>query len=903
MVNSNKSNQPQWPGWILKRLCNPHYLEEIQGDLYEAYEDRLKVHKPQVARWLYFLDVLGFLRYSLIKSFTSPYNFIRIHMLYNHLKIALRIFSKNKLFSLINVVGLTIGITAYVLITQYVKFESGYDKYHPGIDDLYRVTLTWNFGSKGFHTDATNHPAVASSMKADFPEVENYARVVDKTVMWGTFVLSYTNENGIVVKSNANDNKMFIAEGSIFELFDIPLVHGNPATALKEPLSVVMSESLARQFFGEEDPLGKTLMVNNEQPVKVTGVFKDLPQNTHLNFDILASFSTLGDWTDNTWIWPEFYNYVRLRPGTDPAEVEAKFPAFVKKYLGDVMKEHGFEASFGLQPVKDIHLKSQLNNEISANSSDQTLRFLMIIAGFVIVIALINFINLSTAKSVERAKEVGLRKVVGGRRGALIGQFLMESLLINLISVVLAVGLISLLMKPFNELVGLDVLSLSLWLDPNIWLTLLLVFLAGGLLAGIYPALVLSGFKPVYVLKGKFHKTGSGALLRRILVITQFIVSIGLIAGTFILYKQFTFMQSQELGYDVEHSMVVNAPIVTDSTITSKIEVFKNELLRNPNINAVAASSAIPGKRIIWTNGTRKLHDEKEMSVSCYQLTIDHDFLPTYKIALLAGRNFTKADRSPYFNPQVDSRQSHKVLVNRAAVKKLGYTGIEEVLNEKIIFKLGPKDRTGEVIGVVDDYHQQSLQHNIDPIIFIYPDNYFAMYLTFNVNTTNLKETIEAVEAQFNDFFPHDPYKYFFLDEYFNRQYQADNQFAKICFWFSGLAIFIAVLGLFGLGSYMALQRTKEISVRKVLGANTMQMLILIPKDLLKLILIASVIALPAAYLVTQEWLSGYAFQVDLSLWMFILPLGMVILVAFVSVLFQSLKAAMVNPADSLRNE
>lgn len=902
MVNSTQSNQPRWPGRILKWLCRPHYLEEIEGDLQEAYADRLKKHRPFIAKFLFVKDVVGFLRPTLIrKPFTSSHiNYTDLFL--NHFKISLRVFSKNKLFSLINIAGLTIGISAYLLIIQYVRFEFSYDKHHPRINDLYRVIMIWDIGSDKFDAAATNYPAVALTMKSDFPEVENFTRVVDKTVIWGEkFVLSYTKKSGVVVKSNIHDDKMFVVDSSIFDLFHIPLIRGNPKTALRDPMSIVLSASMAHRFFGNVDPLGKTLMVNNDQPLKVTGVFYDLPQNTHLHFDMLVSFSTMGNWLDNTWAWPDFYNYVKLRPGTDPKELEAKFPAFTKKYLTEMMDEYGFEAKFGLQPVKDIHLKSHFHREVSVNNSDQTLYFLIIIAIFIIIIALVNFINLSTAKSTERAREVGLRKIAGSSKGALIWQFLMESLMINFVSVAMAIVLVSVLMDYFNDLVGLNILSLTLWTKPDTWSTLLVIFLSGGLLAGIYPALILASFKPIYLSKGKFLQTGRGAVLREILVVTQFAVSIGLIAGTFVLYNQFSFMQNKELGYNAKHSLIVNAPQVVDSDITSKIEVFRNELLQISGVNAVTVSNAIPGKRIVWSNASRKLNEENEQSVECHQITVDHDFLNTYGIKLLAGRNFTPEDRTSYFKKE--NGKAHRILLNEAAAKRLGYLQVEKVINEKIIFSLFTKDRVATVIGVVDNYHQQSLQNNLDPIMFIYPDAYLGTYLTLNINTANTKEIIEAVEKKYDNFFPHDPYNYFFLDEYFDRQYQADLQFGQICLWFSGLAIFIAVLGLFGLGSYMALQKTKEISIRKVLGATITQVLILIPVNLMKLILISGLIALPITYFVTGKWLEGYAYKVEVNVWMFLLPLFMVTLVAFISVFFQSLRAASVNPADSLRSE
>ncbi|MEQ6122108.1 ABC transporter permease [Reichenbachiella sp. MALMAid0571] len=827
-------------------------------------------------------------------------------MLKEHLKITIRVFLKNKLFTAINISGLAIGITAYLLITQYVNFESGYDQYHPRIDDLYRVTLSSNLGEKGFVTSATNHPAVAYAMKQDMPEVESYARVVEKTVMWGTFVLSHTNERGDIVKSNANDDRMYIADSSILSLFKIDLIRGNPKTALSDPKTIILSEKVAKRFFGDQDPLDKTLMVNNQLPVKVTGVFKEVPENTHLQFDMLVSFSTLGNWTDNTWIWPEFYNYVRLKPGTDPAIVEAKFPEFVEKYLSDIMQEHGFEARFGLQPVKDIHLTSHHSREVSVNASEQTLNFLMVIAAFVILIALMNFINLSTAKSIERAKEVGIKKVVGIRKWDLISQFLFESMMINLIGMIIAVAMVSVLINPFNELVGMNVLSMNIWIDPGTWLVLFIIFLIGGLLAGVYPAFVLSSFEPIQVLKGKFSQSGSGAMMRKVLVMAQFAISMALIAGTFIVYSQFSYMQNQELGYDVEHNLVVNAPMVVDSTINNTMKVFKDKLMNNPKVNSVTLTNEVPGKQMVQRNLTRKQHERKEEGVVSNIITVDHDFLKTYNIGLLSGRGFTWEDRSSYgMNGRRDESQErpYRVMINETGVRSLGFLTPEEAVNQKIIFKYGPVDRTAEVIGVVEDYHQQSLQKDFEPIIFLNPDFYSAIYMTINMNTSNVKETVAAIGDEFERFFPKDPYKYFFLDDYFNRQYEAEQKFSRICLVFAGLAIFIAGLGLFGLGSYMALQKTKEVSVRKVLGASMWNVMLIMPRNLLGLVLMSGLLALPVTYFMAKEWLLEYAFRIDISIWMFVIPLFAVLLVAALSVLPQSIRVGLVNPIESLRDE
>lgn len=827
-------------------------------------------------------------------------------MIRNYFKLAWRNLIKNKGYSLINIGGLAIGITAYLLIIQYVNFESSYDQHQPHIDDLYRVTLSTNLGSKGFVDAAATHPAVGSAMKRDFPEVDNYARLVNKEIMMGSFVLSYTNEQGDLVKSNVSNDMIYIADSTALDLFKINLVKGNPKTALKEQRSMILSTKVAERFFGDQDPINKTLVANGNIQVKVTGVFEELPENTHLKFNMLISFSTLGPWTETTWNWPEFYNYVRLKPGADPATVEAKFPSFIDKYLSESMQEHSFEAKMGLQPVKDIHLKSHLSNEISVNSNEKTLNFLWLIAVFVILIALMNFINLSTAKSTERAMEVGLKKVVGIKRSALIAQFLFESVIINLIAAIIAIIIISLLITPFNEFVGLHILSTDMWLKPQIWIHIIVLIFLGGLLAGIYPAFVLSGFKPIQVLKGKFHQSTKGTLIRKTLVVAQFTISITLIAGTFIMYSQFSYMQNQDLGFDSKHNLIINAPMVVDSTVNDKMEVFKAELLRNPNVNVVAATADVPGKKNPWYNTTRRVHDQREANVICNQFSIDQDFMDAYKIKLLAGRNFRLEDHSYYGfrNPNPPSaNKPYRVMLNRAAVKLLGFLSVEDAVNKNIIFQLGPQDRTAEVIGVMENYHQQSLQNDYDPTLFLYPTYYNASYLTVNINTSNIESTVKHIGEKYEAFFPMDPYEYFFLDEHFNRQYKADRKFGQLFFLFAGLAIFIAALGLFGLGSYMAMRRTKELCVRKVLGANILHVLLLIPKSLVVLVFVSGVIALPITYFMASEWLSNYAFRVDINPWMFIVPLIVVVIVAALSVLPESIKVALVKPANYLRNE
>lgn len=822
-------------------------------------------------------------------------------MIQNHIKIALRFFAKNKLFTMINISGLTIGVTAFLLLTQYVGFEKNYDK---GLENVYRVTLTSNLSSDHFNTSAANHPAVGSAMKAEFPEVQKFARMVNTKIMNSRGVISYKNGQGDAIRSNINDYNIYFADGSILGMFHIPLLQGDINTALDDPGVMIISSGLAQRFFGNENPVGKDMTINSDGRIKITGVFQDLPQNTHLKFDMLVSLSSLDFPMETIWVWPEFYNYVGLKPGIEPKTIEAKFPGFVHSHLDDIMNEYGFEASMGLQPVKDIHLKSHLSKEMFPNSSEATLYFLMIVALFVIGIAMINFINLSTSKSLERAKEVGMKKVVGAQRSTLIYQFLCESLIINFIAMSLALILVAILMEPFNVLVGVEVLSVATWTKPSVWVIIVSAFFAGGLFAGLYPAFVLSSFKPITVLKGKFHRSTQGAVLRKGLVVAQFTISIALISGTFIVYQQFNFMQDQSLGFESDQNLVITAPIDVDSTIIQKIEVFKNEITRNPNITSATMSTEIPGMPMTSVDAIRNLGEEKSNSVPLKFMAVDHDFLDTYKIRLLAGRGFTKEDKSAFYPIGENGDENlHRVVINKATARSLGYGNPEDAINKKIVFKYGPAERTAEVIGVMDNYHHQSLQMGYDNILFMYSESYLANYLTVNISGNRAHQTVEDIEAQYNRLFPRDPFTYFFLDDFFNQQYAADLKFGLICLLFSGLAIFIAALGLFGIGSHMALEKVKEISVRKVMGASTLQALLLIPKKLLGLVLISGTIAIPIVYFITKSWLEGYAFKTDVNPWMFVIPLFLVMFVALLSILTQSLKSAFINPAVSLKNE
>lgn len=813
------------------------------------------------------------------------------------LKIAFRNFVKNKSFSLINISGLAVGVSVFLMIMLYVRFEKSYDKYHHNIDGLYRVVMSSNLGAANFASSATNHPAVGPAMKADFPEVKAYARLVDESIFINSAAVSYAAENGS--KVTFNEENMYIADGAIFKMFDIPILAGDRENPLREPRSMAISESVAFKYFGEEDPIGKFLTVNSNTRMKVAAVFEDLPTNTHLKFELLLSFQLFEGNLDNTWIWPEFYNYIQLEDGTDPKAVEAKFPQMVVKYLSQIMEEYNFETRFKLQPVADIHLTSNLAKELKPNSSHQTINFLVILAFFIILIALVNYINLSTAKSVERAREVGLRKVIGTHRVNLIAQFLLESILINFFALLVAMVLVVMLFPYFNGLVGLDIISIDFWKDVWVWQMMAMLLLTGGIMAGIYPAFVLSSFRPAEVLKGKFHHSGSGNAVKKGLIVFQLSVSIALILGTVVVYSQLTFMRAKDPGYDTSQSLVLRAPAESDSTYASRIRTFNHELRNHSSIENVSISSDVPGKPLLNLNTIRndgQLNNESEVA---HYLTIDEEFIGLYDMEMKAGENFSRGDEFRYDA----ENERNAVLVNETALKILGIANAEEAVGAKVHFKLGPIYRPARIKGVVGDFHQQSLQKKIEPILFIYNEGGYGRFITLKTSAGNLNAAMSHLQEVYPDFFPNDALEYFFLDEYFDRQYTLDQRLVKIFMSFSVLAIFIASLGLFGLASYVALHKAKEMGIRKILGASVQGIILLMSMEFVKLVLLAAVVSIPLAYFGIKEWLDNYAFQLDLEVWMFLVPVAMVLVITLFTIGIESLKTALMNPVNTLRNE
>jgi putative ABC transport system permease protein len=649
--------------------------------------------------------------------------------------------------------------------------------------------------------------------------------------------------------------------------------------------------------------LEKHSSINKQQPLKVTGVFKDVPENSHIKFDMLISFKTLGEnFGDDNWTWPEYYNYVLLAPGTDPKKVEAKFPAFINKYLGPVMKQLNFGCQFHLQKVTDIHLSTAYLKEPEANGSKKDIYFLSIIGVLILIVAWINYINLSTAKSMERAKEVGLRKVAGASKPQLLTQFIAESFVINLLAILIAALIVLCCFPFFSGFVGKNIsqefLSSGLLNQFKFWLAVIALFITGAFLVGAYPAFVLAHYRPALVLKGKFSQSAKGIFLRKSLVSLQFVLSILLIGGTIMIYRQLAYMRNKPLGYNKDEIVVIKAPAYIDSTSGSKIVAFKNELLKNPSVRGITGSSDIPGKLIIGKNTVRKASDDKTHNFITYIMQADENFLTIFQMQAAAGRNFSETDSA-----DIQHVPYPAIMVNEEVVKALGYKNNEAAIHQPVIFGFGPGEIRAEIIGVVKDYHQRSLREVYDPILYVYPSGNYWSYLSIHVNTANLERSLASIGSSYKAIFSGNPFDYFFLNEYFNNQYQADQRFGKVFSLFTVLAIFVACLGLLGLSSFLSRLRTKEIGIRKVLGANIYSILILFSKEFVKLVFISSVIAIPIFYFAANMWLRNYAFHIQVSILMLVMPPLVLLCIALLTISIQSIKAALANPVISIRSE
>ncbi len=906
MKDNTKNKPPKLADDLLCWFCAPELLEEIQGDLHEAFHKRCQQNGPRYAAFLFVVDTLRSIspRTTRIPSNSNQNS---TAMFRNYFVIGFRNVLRSKIFSMINIFGLAIGMAACFLILQYVFFEWSYDKFHKEGNNIYRLTIERDYPTSKTLVSA-NHPGAGPALKADLPGVEEYARLLHQSIFLGDVATwSHLDKQGN--KKVLNEGRVYAADSSFLTMFSFPFVCGNAGQALSNPDGVAISESVSQKFFGTENSLGQTLTLNGRRNFIVTGVFKDIPENSHIKFDVLISdfFSkrqfNLSE--ETTWKWAEFYTYIKLSPQTDPRDLESKFDKLITHYMGDYMKRMNFVEHFHLQPLWDIHLRSpQMTKEREVHGSERTVYFLLIIAVLIIVIAWINFINLSTSKSTERAKEVGIRKVAGASKGQLIFQFLFESMVINALAIGLAGILVVVALPYFNQLAGRNMgtsfLELPLLDMPFFWVAFAGAFVLGSLLAGLYPAFILSSFRAAAVLKGKFLRSRSGVNLRRVLVGSQFVISVVLIAGTIAVFRQVSYMRNADPGYSMDQLLVVKSPPVTDSITFVRMRTFPVEMTGKPGVNNITVSSEIPGRQISHSHFTRNQHEGREEQFLYYQFFVDRNFLTTYGLEIKAGRNFREGEHIPGWGEEI---RTVPVIVNEKTIQLLKFKKAEDAVGKMIYYGLGARDWPAEIIGVVENHHQRSLKDDYDPIIYLPGADFFGQYFTLNVDMKDLPGTISRVQGKYEESFPGNQFEYFFLDDHFNRQYAAEQRFGKVFGLFSALALIVAGLGLFGLSTFMTLQRTKEIAVRRVLGATITSMLTLFSRDFMRLIFIANLVALPLVYFLVEKWLEGFAFRVAIVWTMFVIPALLLLIISLLMVSVQTIKTGLVNPVESLRSE
>ncbi len=792
-------------------------------------------------------------------------------MIKNYFRVALRTLWRQKGFSLLNIIGLTVGMTAFFLIFLYVCFELSYDSMHSKAGRIYRVVSDVRTPTETLHYPTPPVPAPVH-MAVEFPEVQSAVRIS-------------LGDNWMVIRGDQvfEQDDVATADSSFFGLFDFPLLKGNPQTALKEPFSVVLTETTARKFFGSADPMGQSLTLTRDKfHGTVTGVMKDLPENSHMKISMMISTTTmsmnLDTAMDRRWDNYGWSAYLLLKPGADAARLESKFPAFLEKLDGPDMRRRQMVATLHLEPLRDIYLRSTRDGSGTGNIAE--VYIFSIIGAFILVIACINFINLATARSAERAKEVGIRKVVGAGKAMLAAQFIGESVILCLVAYALALLCTTLVLPAFNHIAG-KTISAGIFSPPDYVLVLLAVSVLIGIGAGVYPALVLASFKPVLVLKGRFVTGARGTILRKALVIGQFTIATGLIIATLVIYNQLGYMRSQDLGFSKSQEIILDV-----RGDTARL-AFKNEVSALPGVLSTAMSSTVPGMGTFSDNCQVENPQGDMQTANINVYVVDFDYLRQFQIRLVAGRGFSREFRT-------DSTQA--MILNETAVRQLGYSTAGQAIGKR--FKQFGK--TGKIVGVVKDFHFRSLQEVIKPLsIRLTPLQ--CDLLCVHADGHQLPALLAAIERKWKRMLPHKPFSYFFLDEYFDKQYRSEYRFGKLFLYFAGLAIFISCLGLTGLASYSTLQRTKEIGIRKVVGASAGGITLLLSRDFLKLVGWAFLVAAPLSWFFINSWLQGFAYRIPVYWWIFALAGLTAFLVALLTVSFHAIRAAMANPVKSLR--
>jgi putative ABC transport system permease protein len=884
----HEATLPRWAVWLLHRLVPWRNRDVVLGDFAEVYRYIAGTEGRGVARRWYWGQVLRSLPSFLFNGFYFGGAMVR-----NYFKMAVRSLSKRKFFSALNIGGLAIGMGACLLIFQYVAYEYSFDAFHEQGEDLYRVARTELRNGEVFYTSAFTTHGLRAAIQEAVPEVIEVVRVHPN---YGAGSLAITDSQG--QRKALREQDILYADPSFLEAFTFPLLQGDPATALNDKGNIILSESAVERFFGEADPMGQAIEVSAwaDGTFIVTGVAKEVPGNSHLQFDFLMPMSALLDDADNQyantdgWGWTNFITYVHLRPDAETAAVAPKIAAVINEHEQEDNEAVNGETLVALQPIQDVHLQSALEEEFGVQSNYKTVYFFLVVALFILIIAWVNYINLTTSRAVERAREVGVRKAAGARKSQVVSQFLFESALMNGIALVLAVALAVVGLPYLNQLAEVSITT-DVWQDPLLWGGLAAIFGLGALLASLYPAFVLSAFQPAVVLKSGKGTKASSEWLRKGLVVFQFAASMALLTGTYVVYSQVDYLRDLDTGMDLEEVLVVRQPAFTtsDSAYVEARNVFREEMTQIPTVEQMTTSMRVPGEGFnLGATARREGIDESE-SVSINATWVSDTFLETYGMELVAGRNLSV---------DIETDRENSILINESAVRDFGFASNEDAIGKNVL--LG-SNNVLPVVGVLKDFHWRSAKQAPGPVLLFLTGG--GAFFSLRVATPNLDETITSVQATYDRVFPGNPFEYFFVDQTFDEQYRADQRFGTLFGIFSAFALLVACLGLIGLAAYTASQRTKEIGVRKVLGASAPGIVRLFMFDFSKLILVALIISAPLMYVATDRWLATFAARIDLSVWLFVVPGLAVLLLALLTVSYHTFKIALTDPVRALRYE
>ena len=813
---------------------------------------------------------------------STSYKKWRNNLFKNYLKTTLRNLNKTKLFSLINICGLAIGMAAFLLILHYVFFEKSYDTFHQNSERIYRLRYERTDSKGDAVRFASCCPPAAARIRGKYPEVEKIGRMLHYSA-----IVSFENIKFL-------EERMYFAEPDIFDVLKFQFSKGDPLKGLADPNNAFISQSTAKKYFGGSNPIGKTISVDKKTDYQVVGIFEDIQENSHLKFDILLPWKNLesqfGPEYYEAWGHTGSFTYLLIKPGTNPRVFEEKLKPLIKSEC-PWLKDYNMTIDLKMQPLTDIHLTSHFMQEYEANGDRDSVNLLFVVAGFIILMAWVNYVNLSTARSLSRAKEVGLRKVVGASRFQLTVQFFLETIIINLVSILIALGIVKLTLPLFSHISGVPS-EYGIWSQGWFWLAIIILFIVGVFLSGLYPVAAMSSFKPVTVLRGKLGKTAKGINLRKSLVIFQFAVSIILFTITLTIFQQISFMRNQDIGFNMEQTLVSKAPRVRDKSYPSKFDSFKETLLQRADISKISHVTEVPGRQIYWDNGGIMKAGEDINQGKNYQIVgIDYEFADLFDLKFVAGRNFSKE-----FPSDKDG-----LIFNETAVQWMGFEDAESAVGQQVDYW----GKIYTIVGVLKNFHQQSLKEEFEPHIYRflpYGRDVRGM-IAIKMNIKETKETVDIIKQKYEKFFPGNPFDYFFLDDYYNQQYKADLQFGNVFSLFSVLAILITALGIFGLSSFSTTQRTKEIGIRKVLGANISKILLLLSRDFLILIAVAFAISLLPTIFGVNNWLESFANRMSLNVWLFIAPLAVVFVITMLTICAHVIRAALANPVESLRYE